>query len=321
MISNRWLEGRKTYWKRLEALLVQAKSGLGRFTGSELQELGLLYRQTASDLSSVIDDPAGAQLAAYLNQLLGRSHNLLYLGRQSQPFDVLHFYRDTYPRVFRGMWTLVALSTAIFLFAGVCGWALTIHSPAFAHRFLGPEMIDSIDHRKMWTESVVAVKPVASSFISTNNLSVAFSLVALGITGIGTIWMMFFNGLLLGVVGAATYKAGMALSLWSFVAPHGVLELPAICIAGAAGLEIARGLFFPGILSRRDSLPQSGRNAVRLMLGAVPMLLVAGVIEAFFSPTKAPVPFKFALASVLLAALLTYLFSAGRQLATADSGL
>jgi len=100
----------------------------------------------------------------------------------------------------------------------------------------------------------------------------------------------------------------MALSLWSFVAPHGVLELPAIFIAGGAGFELTRGLLFPGWLPRRESLVQAGGRASRLILGTLPMLLVAGAIEGFFSPTDAPVIMKFSLAAVLFVALLTYLF-------------
>jgi len=164
----------------------------------------------------------------------------------------------------------------------------------------------------MWTQSVVAIKPVAASSITTNNLTVAFTVFALGITAVGTVWMIVFNGLLLGVVGAATWRAGMALALWSFVAPHGVLELPAIFIAGGAGLEIARGLLFPGLLSRRESLAHAGGRASRLVLGSLPLLLTAGTIEGFFSPSDAPVAMKFTLGAVLFTALLAYLFGAGR---------
>jgi len=313
MISNRWLEGRKVHWERLESLLRRAQAGLSRLNGTELQELGLLYRQTASDLSTVIEDPSSAQLAAYLNQLLGRSHNLLYMGQRPTRRGILSFYRDTYPRVFREMLPLTALATGLFVLAAMAGWAVTARDAGFAHLLLGPRLMESIERRQMWTESVVAIKPVASSFITTNNLSVAFTTFALGITGVGTLWMILFNGLLLGVVGEATWRAGMALSLWSFVAPHGVLELPAICIAGGAGLEMARGLLFPGMLPRRESLVRAGRRAVRLVLGTIPLLLVAGTIEGFFSPTKAPVAMKFSLAAVLFAALLAYLFAGGTR--------
>jgi len=107
----------------------------------------------------------------------------------------------------------------------------------------------------------------------------------------------------------------MAAALWSFVAPHGVLELPAIFIAGGAGLEIARGMLFPGILPRREALARAGGRASRLLLGSIPLLLIAGSIEGFFSPTAAPAGLKFSLAILLAGALLTWLFGAGR---TAD---
>jgi uncharacterized membrane protein SpoIIM required for sporulation len=174
-------------------------------------------------------------------------------------------------------------------------------------------MMETIEQRRMWTDSVVTIKPLASSAIMTNNLTVAFTAFAMGITaGLGTIWMMIVNGLLIGVIGAATWRAGMALQLWSFVAPHGVLELPAIFIAGGAGLEIARGLLFPGLLSRRDSLARAGGRATQLLLGTIPLLVIAGVIEGFFSPSGAPVAMKFVLATVLFLALLSYLFLPGR---------
>jgi uncharacterized membrane protein SpoIIM required for sporulation len=136
---------------------------------------------------------------------------------------------------------------------------------------------------------------------------------AFGLTGIGTGWLMLFNGLMMGVIGAATWQAGMALSLWSFVAPHGVLELPAILIAGGAGFELTRGLLFPGVLPRGQSLQRAGKRAVRLLAGTIPLLLLAGTIEGFFSPTHVPVAMKFSLAAVLFTALLLYLFRAGRR--------
>ena len=151
------------------------------------------------------------QLATYLNQLLGRTHNLIYLGHKPKVSGIVGFYRDTYPRIFRETLPQTLLAFAIFAVAGIVAWAVTWHDSAFAYRVLGPRMMETIEQRKMWTESIVTVKPLASSGIMTNNLSVAFSTFAMGITaGIGTIWMMAVNGLLIGVIGAATWKAGMA---------------------------------------------------------------------------------------------------------------
>jgi len=92
-----------------------------------------------------------------------------------------------------------------------------------------------------------------------------------------------------------------------------VLELPAIFIAAGAGLEIARGMLFPSLLPRRDSLAQAGGRGARLLLGTIPLLVIAGVIEGFYSPSYSPVALKFLLAGVLFAALLTYLFLIGRR--------
>ena len=297
-----------------------SKDGLAKLNHQELQELGLLYRQTASDLSVVLEDASSAQLAAYLKQLLGRSHNLIYMGYRPKAGGIVSFYLKTYPGVFRETLPLTLVAIAIFAAGAIAGWAAAIHDPGFAYRMLGPKMMETIERRQMWTESVVAIKPVAASAITTNNLTVAFTMFASGITVIGPVWLSLFNGLLIGVVGAATWHAGMAMSLWSFVAPHGSLELPAIFIAGGAGLDIARALLFPGLLPRREALTKAGGRASRLVLGTLPLLLVAGTIEGFFSPTNAPVAMKFTLGGLLFAALLAYLFGRSSPLKE-DSGL
>lgn len=313
MISNRWLATRKTRWQRLESLLNSADRSLRNLSGPQLEELGLLYRQTASDLATVVEDRTSASYANYLNHLLARCHNFLYAADSGQGNRLIKFFLVEYPGVFRASLPAFLLATGIFLFGALAGCIAALHDPGFAHRFLGPQMMDTIEQRKMWTEPVIAVKPLASSFITTNNLSVAFSAFALGITAVGTILLMFFNGLMVGVIGTATARAGMALSLWSFVAPHGVLEIPAILIAGAAGLELARGLLFPGVLPRRDALAAAGRRAVRLLVGAIPMLIVAGIVEGFFSPTHVSPALKFTLASLLFAALVAYLSSQAKR--------
>jgi len=310
MISTRWLEKRQPYWTRLEQLVSRSgRRGIARLNHQELQELGLLYRQSASDLAVVREDATSRQLAIYLNQLLGRAHNLIYMGRRPKLGEALRFY-EQYPRVFREMLPQTALAFAVFAVAGLVGWAVTLHDPGFSYRLLGRRMIDTIERRQMWTESILTVKPLAASAIMTNNLSVSFTTFALGITaGIGTVWMLTLNGLLMGVVGAATWHAGMALKLWSFVAPHGVLELPAIFIAGGAGLELARGMLFPGFLPRRESLARAGRRSARLVLGIVPMLIVAGIIEGFLSPSELALPLKFVIAAALFLLLILYLRS------------
>jgi uncharacterized membrane protein SpoIIM required for sporulation len=101
----------------------------------------------------------------------------------------------------------------------------------------------------------------------------------------------------------------MSVKLWSFVAPHGSLELPAIIIAGGAGFRLAYGLLFPGIYSRPHSLSAAGSDSVRLVAGVVPMLAIAGMLEGFLSPSSAPVWLKFVTAFLLFTLLLLWLWS------------
>jgi uncharacterized membrane protein SpoIIM required for sporulation len=321
MISTRWLEKRKPNWSRLEDLLARSKGrGVSALDHKDLQELGLLYRQTASDLAIAREDITSSQLAAYLNSLLGRTHNLIYMGNKPKVAGIVRFYSETYPRIFRELWPQTLLAFAIFAVTGLAAFILTIRDPTFAHRLLGTHMMETIEKREMWTHSIVTIKPLAASSIMTNNLSVAFATFASGITaGVGTVWMMVLNGLLIGVIGAATLQAGMAGQLWTFVVPHGVLELPAIFIAGGAGFEIARGMLFPGLLPRRESLARAGGRAAQLLLGTIPMLIVAGVIEGFLSPSETAAPLKFLFGAVMFAALVTYLMRAPQGRKPEDS--
>ena len=147
---------------------------------------------------------------------------------------------------------------------GLLGAALTIARPEFMRHFVGPEMIATMERHTMWTESVVSVAPLASSAIMTNNLSVSFITFAGGIVfGLGTFLALFQNGMMLGVIGAACHHYDMSLALWSFVAPHGSLELPSIIIAGAAGFRLGHAMLFPGALRWKESVARGGIEATQ----------------------------------------------------------
>jgi len=321
LISTRWIEKRKPYWSQLETLLAGRSNSLRTLTRGELQELGLLYRQTAADLAAIRQDPSSVHFARYLNQLMARAHNIIYAGHRENYGAILSFFYRDYPAAFRRNLKYCIASVLIFIVGGIAGAAITFQDPDFQTEILGPQMVETIQHREMWTHSIISVKPVASSAIMTNNLTVSFMTFASGITaGLGTLYMLFFNGFLMGVIGAACFIAGMSLKLWSFVAPHGVLELPAIFIAGGAGLKIAQGLLFPGVLPRKESLTLAGKEATTLVLGVIPLLIVAGVIEAFVSPTGIAVALKFSLAAGLFTLLVSYLFGLSTTSAKVGTG-
>lgn len=316
MISAHWLQKRQTHWNQLESLLDQVrKEGLGSLTRNELQQLGLLYRQAAADLSALREDPSGKSYARTLNVLLARAHNIIYTGRKSSSGGLLHFFAVEYPQLFRRHLRSITASFLLFAAGVAAGALLTVSRPEFMRLYVPPGLIQTIEHHKMWTDSIVSIKPAASSRIMTNNVTVTFVTFALGITaGLGTVFVLVVNGLMLGVLAVACWLNSMSLPFWSFVAPHGVLELPAIFIAGGAGLKIAQGMLFPGLLSRRDSLVKAGAEAVRLILGTVPMLIVAGCIEGFISPSpNIPWQLKFSLAVAIGVIFCGYLSLAGRN--------
>jgi uncharacterized membrane protein SpoIIM required for sporulation len=315
MISNRWIEQRKGSWSRLDALTHQVESsGIGTLSGGELREFGLLYRQAAADLSAVRSDRASATLEEYLNQLLSRAHNRIYSGRKSGIGSVIRFMTREYPRIFRRLFPYVLASFLIFAAGIALGTLLTLSRPQFMRMYLGPAMLQTIERHEMWTHSILSVKPQASTWILTNNISVCFVTFAGGILGTwGTIRLLFTNGLEMGVISTACARAHMALDLFSFLSAHGALELPSIFIAGGAGLRLGVGLLFPGMLKRRDSLALGAKEAIRLLAGVVPLLFVAGMLEAFLSPSGAPKALKFIVGAVLFTGLAFWLAEGGRE--------
>lgn len=301
-------------WDRLQALLGQADSaGLGQLSRRELEELALLYRQVAADLSVLREDPTARTYAAHVNQLLARAHHIIYSRRKTNLLTLFRFLKDEYPRIFRRNLRYVAASLGIGLACALLGVVLTSARPEFMRHFIGPEMVATMERHEMWTKSIVSVAPMETSAIMTNNLSVCFATFAGGITfGMYTLWLLFFNGMLLGVIGAACHHYGMSLALWSFVAAHGSLELPSIFLAGAAGLRLGYAMLFPSGYRWKDSVARGGIEATKLVSGIIPLLVIAGCLEGFFSPSHAPVWLKFTVGGVLFTLLNVWLWRPAR---------
>ena len=309
-ISNQWIQKRRPLWDRLASLLAQSdQNGLSNLSRAELQELALLYRQVAADLSVLRQDSTARTYASHVNQLLARAHHIIYSGRKANLVSVFRFLRNDYPQIFQRNIRFVLASLLVSSACGLLGVVLTTARPEFMRHFVGPEMIATMERHQMWTRSIVGIAPMATSAIMTNNLSVSFITFAGGIAfGLGTLYNLYFNGMLLGVVGAACHQYGMSVALWSFVAAHGSLELPSIIIAGAGGLRLGHSMLFPGGYRWKDSIAKGGIEATRLVSGIIPLLVVAGCLEGFFSPSRAPVWLKFAVGGVLFALLNLWLF-------------
>jgi len=317
ILSNQWITKRRPHWDRLSSLLAQSdSSGLDQLSRAELQELALLYRQVAADLSVLRQDSTSRTYAQHVNQLLARAHHIIYSGQKTNLLTIVRFLRDEYPAIFQRQIGYVIASLAVSVAFGLLGAALTSAHPDFMRHYVGPQMIATMERHTMWTESVVSVAPLASSAIMTNNLSVSFITFAGGIVfGIGTFLSLFQNGIMLGVIGAACHHYEMSIKLWSFVAAHGSLELPSIIIAGAAGFRLGHSMLFPGALRWKESVARGGIEATQLVSGIIPLLVIAGTLEGFFSPSHAAIWLKFTVGGLLFLLLILWLFRPVKSLA------
>jgi uncharacterized membrane protein SpoIIM required for sporulation len=263
----------------------------------------------AADLSVLRRDATARSYTDHVNELLTRAHHIIYSGRKTSARSLFRFLRDDYPAIFQRQLPFVLASLLISVAWGMLGAVLTSARPDFMRHFVGPAMIATMERHEMWTKSVVSMAPTASSYIMTNNLSVSFATFAGGIAfGLGTFFYLYVNGMMLGVIGAACHQYAMSLALWSFVAPHGSLELPSILIAGGAGLRLGYSMLFPGSLRWKESVALGGMEATRLVSGIIPLLVLAGLLEGFFSPSHAPVWLKFTVGGLLFTLLLLWLF-------------
>ena len=234
-------------------------------------------------------------LPLYLNNLLVRAHNQVHLKPKNRFSDAGHFFWVTFPNEVKQSLVYVVIAFLLFMVPLLVCYYQARQDINFAHMEivsghpLVPEEIWSVlENHNMWTESIDGVNPIASSEIATNNIRVAILGFALGVTcGLGTAAVLIINGMLIGTIFGVCQHFGMAHRLLSFVAPHGALELTAIFISGAAGLIIGKALVFPGQYRRLDALRSASYRAVGLFAGCLPILLIAGLIEGYLSPSQA----------------------------------
>ena len=311
MNIQRWIARREPNWQRLDALLRQIeKKGLKSLRAAEIRELASLYRSVAADLARARTQQIGNTLIQSLQSLTTRAYTQIYQGSRRQEWQaILKFYQWGLPSVVQKTFAYIATATALFLLGALVAWWYSWQNPSFMPLIVPESLIAKVrDEHKLWMGSIVGVEPLASSSIMINNLSVSFGAVAGGMTaGLYTAYLMVFNGLLIGAVGTLVGQNNLAYPFWAFVLPHGSLELPAIFFAGGGGFLLARAILFPGKYRRGDALKFYGSQAVQLVFGIVPMLVIAGAIEGFFSPNPSvPYAIKYLAGIGLFILLVMY---------------
>ncbi|MEL6327948.1 MAG: stage II sporulation protein M [Cyanobacteria bacterium J06626_23] len=329
MNVQRWIARREPSWQRLDALLRQVESrGIKSLQTEDVKSLASLYRSVSADLARARTHQVGDSLVRDLQLLTSRGYGQIYQGSRRQNWQaVIEFYLYGFPAAVRQAWVYIAIATLLFILSGLVAWWYSWQDPSFMSLVLGPGFVEEVrESEELWTVSILGNEPVVSSSLMINNIGVAVRAIFGGIAffipwvpvitppGVFTVFVMVLNGLMIGAVAVLVAQTNLATELWAFVFPHGSLELPAIFFAGGAGLLLARGILLPGRYRRADALRVYGMQAVRLVYGIVPMLVIAGIIEAFFSPSPfIPMLVKYVTGTAIFTGLVAYCLRRPRE--------
>lgn len=313
-------------WNSYRALAARARRGLRALPEDDLTRFAGMYREVAADLARARTYHGSIELQETLERMVGAGHNLLYrpIGRSMKALRA--WVSWGFPRLVRKRAPLVALSALLLFGPMYAAYSQVRADPEWARQVLPVEMViraeqagDRLAQGRGYIDMPEPMMPIFSTALIANNVQVTFWAFAGGIiAGLGTALILVMNGVSIGaVIGLYTNHEAASL-LWAFVASHGVLELTAIVISGAAGMWLGSAIYAPGRRTRLEALRRRGRDAVGLLGGTTVLLILAGFVEGFVSPSVTPNAVKFAFAGVVALALLAYLSLAGRSDATAD---
>ena len=313
MTVDRFVEDRRARWARLENLISEANGRVERLAPSDVLELGRLYRSASSDLAVARRDFALDAATERLNDLVATAHALVYSEAPTSGRRLRRFFLHELPSSVRANSRFTAVSLAAFAIPLLATFAIGLLLPEIAATALPPETRQHLAERRLWTDIPEGYRPLVGPLIIVNNVRVAVAAFAGGLTaGALTLYLLVANGALLGTVLAVVQGYGLSGGLLTFTAAHGPLEISCIVLSGGAGLRLAWALLRPGDRTRGDALRLAGAQAIRVMLLVIPALGVAGILEAFLSPSGAPIALKITVGVIAGLALWSYIFLVGR---------
>lgn len=327
-------------WERLRFLINRAQgTGLASLDEQELWELPSLYRKAISDLSLLRTTGASPQLLQELNSLCNRAHGVIYQGApQRRGAGIGAYIAGELPRAVRRRKWFVIAAGAVMLFFAALAWLQCLLQPELARSVLSPQMLSAYETqlrsaRAQQDLALAAQIPLesrnqAALMITFNNIRVGVVSFVLGLAGgLPSLIILGTNGYMLGAIAYLYFytppgiDVNLPLYFIAGVAPHGAIELPAICLAGAAGMLIGFAWLFPGQRTRGEALRDAVRDAGRMVLACCLTLLVAGAIEGFITPLNPPAGvsqdlwywFKIATGAVVFPCWLLWLWLGGRS--------
>jgi len=291
-----------------------------RLPAQSVEQFVVGYRQISHDLAIARARGYTPALIARLNDLVVRGHNVIYVRRAGFGRRLAEFFVQGFPRLVRAQRGYVFAAAATMLLPALLIAIAIDRAPEAIYSVMSADALTQIEAMYDPTAAHYGRPRAADSnfamfgFYVRNNISISFQLFATGVlAGLGTLMYLVYNGLILGAVGIHLIKLGYFDTFVPFVIGHGAFELTAIVFAGAGGLMLGHALLDPGRLSRRTALQRAGRVAVRLLLGAVVMLIVAAFVEAFWSSIGGlPSSIKLLVGVALWVGMFGYFVAAGR---------
>ncbi len=324
--SGRFRTEREADWRRLESLLTRAERGrASRLSDAELLELPQLYRAALSSLSVARATALDASLIAYLEGLATRAYFFVYGTRARLRERLAGFFRRDWPAAVRGLWRETLASAVIFAAAVLVGYVLVIHDPdwygsimpgVFAQGGRDPAASTAFLKSILYDTSHNDQLSSFATHLFTNNATVAIMAFALGFAFcIPSVLLVAQQGLILGALVALYVSRGLGFELGGWLMIHGVTELFAIILAGAAGIKIGWAVIFPGGRPRLEAAAASGRTTGAVMAGVVVMLMFAGILEGVGRQTITLDWARWSIAWVSLTLWLGYFYLARERLA------
>ncbi|MBG0738299.1 stage II sporulation protein M [Paeniglutamicibacter antarcticus] len=297
----------RTQWDRLNEL-----ARLRRLSGEQADELLRLYRTASTHLSMIRSVSPESALSASLSTLLARARTRFTGARSNFAQDAAHFFVLALPSAFyRLRWLSLAVGAVFVVIAVLYGtWAAG--NPLVLGALGGDERLRQlVDHDFV---DYYSANPGASfaGQVWTNNSWLAAQAVALGVTGVYVPFMVYQNAMGVGLTGGVMFGYGRGDVFFSYILPHGLMELTAVFVACAAGLRIFWAWVSPGPQPRLVSLANEGRSLITVAIGLLIVLFVSGLVEAFVTPSPLPVWVKIGIGSVVLASYWAYTLILGR---------
>lgn len=325
MNKRDFIRQRRPAWIRFSRLVSRLQSGSFRtVSGDGVLEFSRLFREVTHDLAEVRSRDWGGRLESYLNDLAAQGHNIYYRAPPGKMRALIEFLSVGYPRVFRQYQGYFFVAAAVFAIPLILTWVIVQNNPGLASRIIPDEQLQGMemmyDHDPETREAGPNDQRVMmSGFYIYNNIGIALRVFVSGLCfGVMTVYVLLSNGITIGAVAGYLISQGHGKAFTAFVISHGAFELTAIAVAGGAGLILGNALLHPGNHSRLGSLRVHGLAAVQIAGGAVFMLFIAALLEAFFSPTSMPLIWRYLIGGSLWILVFLYLFLVGRQGAPAD---